>query len=273
MDKEEVAAYYDALSEVERTTREAKEATVAAAFKSSLPPSDKVTSALTPRVQGGAVELIFFPAVCAVLGSTGMRALHLTGDLFTVASTVGAIAGGAVGWVVVARDDVVGGAAKAAGLAVARSASAIGSRAGRSIKETAVGATNAVTSAAVEVIVNAPAKAAGELAKTVSDSASSAVGSVARLPGEIANNAVDEAKSVLQGTSEAAIGLAGDLAVQAVEAAGGALLDTSKAAVKAVKESQEGTTNQLLQDTILASVKSATLPVAGEQQKRVSTVC
>lgn len=253
MDKEEVAAYYDALSELERTTRGGNEATVPTAFKSSLS-SNRVQG------EGGAVELVLFPAACAILGATGMRSLHLTGDLFTVASTVGVIAGGAVGWVVVSRDDVIGGAAKSAGLAVARSASFIGSRAGRSIKETAAGATSAITSAAVEIIVNAPAKAAGELAKTVSDSASSAVGSVAGLPGKAANNAVEEAKSILQGTSETVIDLAGDLALQAVDAAGGALLYTSKAAVKAVKESQQGTANQLLQDTS---------PVDGERQKRV----
>lgn len=253
MVKEEVTAYYDALSELERTARRGKETTVSTAFKSSLP-SNRVQG------EGGAVELALFPAVCAILGATGMGSLHLTGGLFTVASTFGAIAGGAVGWVVVARDDAVGGAAKAAGFAVARSASFVGSRAGRSIKETAAGASSAITSAAVEIIVNAPAKVAGDLAKTVSDRASSAVGSVAGLPGEIANNAVEGAKSVLQGTSETVTGLAGDLALQAVDAAGGALLYTSKAAMKAVKESQQGTANQLLQDTS---------PVTGERQKRV----
>eukprot|EP00752_Nemacystus_decipiens_P011875 g10531.t2 len=227
VDKEEMAAYYEALSELERTTREAKEA--AAAPVNPAKPSSTAPS----TAEDGPLSLVPFPLICGALGASGTHALHLTGDLGTAVSVFGAVAGATLGALVVAGDDAGGRAARAAGSVVARSAGTAGgvvsNAVGKGISESVGGVAGAATSAVEEVVVKAPANLAAGLASSTSNAVSSAVGSVASLPGQLAAKAVDGAKGALQDTSEV-------VARKASEAAAGALQSTSEAALDVMKD-------------------------------------
>lgn len=244
VDKEEVAAYYEALSELERTTQEAKAATAAAATAASLNPQSASSSApFTP--QDGPLSLVPFPAVCAALGAAGTHSLHLTGGLGTALSVFGAMAGAALGSLVVIGDDATGRAARAAGSAVSRSASTAGGMAARSVSESVE-----------EAVVKAPANFVAGLARSISNAVSAAVGPVVALPGELAAKAVNGAKGALQDTSEAVVKIPGELARnvvnlpvevarQTAQAAGGALQSTTETAFNAVKESPKEAAKRL----------------------------
>ena len=271
VDQEEVTAYYDALSNLERTTREAKQAAVAGASKPPLS-LDREKSEATRALQGVPLEFVPFPAVCAVLGAAGVHSLELPGHLSTVASTIGAIAGGAVGLLIVARDDVLGGAVRTVGSIAVESAGTAGMLVGRKISDTAESTLSMVVAEAVQVVIKAPSKAAGGLASSMSDSASSAIESIESLPRELANKSVAGVKDALQGTSQAAIGISGGLARQAAGAAGGALLNTSKAAIIAVKGSSKDAAKQLRKEAITGHGEPHVSFVKGETHAKVSLI-
>ena len=272
VDKEEAAAYYEALSDLERATREAKAAKAVAADATVNRPAPPSTSNFTP--QEGPLSLIPFPAACAALGAAGTHALHLTGGLGTAISFIGALAGVAVGSLVVVGDDAGGRAARAAGSAVADAA-------GKGISESVGGAAGYAVSAAEEAIVKAPANFFNEVARSVSGAVMSGMVSVLNLPRELAARAVDGAKGALQDTSKAVVNVSGEVAKKATQAAGGALQSTSEAALSAVKESPKEAA-KLLKDavsgqgeTFTALVGRATVQevVKREQQQKVCYVC
>lgn len=282
VDKEEVATYYEALSELERTTQEAKTATAAAADSASLNPQSQ-SSPFTP--QDGPLSLVPFPAVCAALGAAGMHSLHLAGGLDSAISVFGAMAGVALGSLVVIGDDAAGRTARAVGSTVTRSASTAGEVAGRSVVESFGGAVGATASALEEAIVNAPANFVAGLGRSISNAVSAGVGSVVALPGELATRAADRARGALQGTSEAVVNipgevarnvvnLPGEIARQAAQTAGGALQSTSETALKAVKESPKEAAKRLKEavstpgETLTAFVKGASGERAGKREER-----
>ncbi|CAM9134316.1 unnamed protein product [Ectocarpus fasciculatus] len=235
VDKEEASAYYEALSDLERTTQEAK---VAAAAAAEGQPSAARSSSATPfSPQEGPLSLVPFPAVCAALGAAGTHSLHLAGGLGTAFSVFGAVAGVALGGLVVIGDDPLGRAARAAGLALARSAGAAGVAAGKSVSESAAGAAGAAVGAVEEAVIKAPANFLAGVASSISSAVSAAVGSVTALPGAVVTKAADGAKGALQDTSDAVVNMPGEVARKAAQAAGGALQSTSDAAVTAVRES------------------------------------
>lgn len=129
VDKEDVTTYYEALANLERTTREAKEATTLAMNKSA---ATATTPVYFPGKQDPA-SLVPFPAICAALGAAGMHSLQLSSDADTIASVCGGTAGAVVGGLLVIGDDPVGGFARAAGAAVARAIGFAGGWAGKEV--------------------------------------------------------------------------------------------------------------------------------------------
>lgn len=289
VDKEEVGAYYEALSELERTTQEAKAAAAATAAAASLnPQSPSSSTSFTP--QGGPLSLVPFPALCAALGAAGTHSLHLTGGLDTAISVFGAMAGVALGSLVVIGDDAAGRAARTVGSAVTRSASMAGGAAGRSVTESVSGAAGAAAGAVEEAIVKAPSNLVSGLGKSTSNAVSAAVGSVVGLPGELAGKALEGAKGALQDTSEAVVNIPGDVARnvvnlpgevarQATQAAGGALQSTSETALNAVKESPKEAAKRLKEavsapgETLAAFVKGASDERSGKREQRDKASC
>lgn len=267
VDKEEVAAYYDALSNLERTTQEAKEATLAASLNPR-PTSNRPFSTATSEPEGDPLSLIPFPAICAFLGFAGTKSLHLTGDLDNVASACGAIAGAGIGSLVVVGQDPVARVARTIGSAIIRSAGAAGGVAGKSVSESVVGAAGAAVAAAEQAIIKAPVNMAGALVRSLLDSLSAAAGSVVRLPGELARKTVVGATGALRDTSEAAVNLPGDIARKAVDAAGGAIQSTSEAAITAVTEAPKEAAKRLTEvvsspgEALTSAVSSATSTLA-----------
>lgn len=268
VDKEEMAAYYEALSELERTTQEAKVAAAATTATPANPTKSSSTTAAT--AEDGPLSLVPFPIVCAALGAAGTHALHLTGDLGTATSVFGAVAGATLGALVVAGDDAGGRAARAAGLVVARSAGAAGGAVGKGISESVGGVAGGVASAAAsaveEAVVKAPANLVAGLASSTSSAVSSAVGSVVSLPGQLAAKAVDGAKEALQDTSEA-------VARKATEAAAGALQSTSEAALEVVNETPKEAAKRLKEvvtgsgENLTAFVSRASDKAAGKREE------
>lgn len=120
-------AYYEALSELERTTREAKEATIRPS-QNPATPSNSFPSEQNP------VSLVPFPALCAALGAASLQSLHLTGDADAVASVCGGIVGAAIGGLVVVGDDPVGGFTRAVGATIARGVGFAGGWVGKEVR-------------------------------------------------------------------------------------------------------------------------------------------
>lgn len=265
VDKEEAAAYYDALSELERTTREAKAAKLVSADTSGSRPKPSSTTTFIP--QEGPLSLVPFPAACAALGAAGTHALHLTGSLGTAISFIGALAGVAVGSLVVIGDDAGGRAARAAGSAVAGAA-------GKGLSDSVSGAAGYAASAAEEAIVKAPANLLNEVTKTVSSAVVSGVKSVMNLPRALAAKAVDGAKGALQDTSKTVVKIPVEVARKATEAAGGALQSTSEAALSVIKESPKEAGKLLKEavsgqgETLTAFVSRATVEGVGKRGKQ-----
>lgn len=255
LDKEEVAAYYDALSNFERTKQEAKGSKLAG---SQNPPSSSNNLWPTRESLLGkeASSLIPFPALCAALGAAGAHSLHLVGHLDTAASAFGAVVGAGLGSLVVVGDDPVGRAARTFGSSVSRSASTAGAVAGKQISESAAEAAGAAVAAAEEAVITAPTNAAADVAKSLSGKASAVAVSVVSLPGKLAKGTVESVKGVLQDTSEVVVSLPGDVARKAAGVAGGALQSSSEAAMTAVKDSPKGAA-RLLNEAI--SSRSETL--------------
>ncbi|CAM9276851.1 unnamed protein product [Ectocarpus sp. 12 AP-2014] len=260
VNKEEASSYYEALSDLERTTQKAKAAAAAAA--ESQPSAARSSSASPFSPQEGPLSLVPFPAVCAALGAAGTQSLHLAGALGTAFSVFGAVAGVALGGLVVIGDDPLGRAARAAGLALARSAGAAGGAAGKSVSESAAGAAGAAVGAVEEAVVKAPANFVAGVASSISRAVSSAVGSVTALPGAVVTKAADGAKGALQDTSEAVVNLPGEVARKAAQAAGGALQSTSDAAVTAVRESPKMAAKRL-NDAVSSPGKTLTALASG----------
>ncbi|CAM9945433.1 unnamed protein product [Scytosiphon promiscuus] len=239
--KEEVSAYYDALSELERTTREAKAAAAVAA--SSPNPSARPASAMPAfSARDGPLSLVPLPAVCAALGAAGTQSLHLAGGVGTAISIFGAMAGVAIGGLVVIGDDPLGRLARTAGAAVVRSTGAAGGAAGRSVSESVAGAAGAAAGAVENAVVKAPSKFAGGLARSFSGAVAAAFGSAVALPGALVTKAADGAKGALKETSDAAVAIPGRVARKASRAAGSALQTTSAAAAVAVGGALQSTT-------------------------------
>lgn len=236
MDKDEVAAYFDALSDLERTTREAKEATTRSPVPSSTPKQS---------TQHNPLSLVPFPVVCAALGAAGAHSLQLTGELDTAASACGGIAGAALGSLLVVGDDAVGRTARALGAGIAGTVGVAGGLAGKSVSESAAGAAGAAVTAVEEAVIKAPVNFAGGVVWSISETLSAVIKSVVNLPGALAKKVVDEAKRVLQETSEAAFRLPGEIAQKASDAAGGALRSTSEATITAVKDSPKEAAKRL----------------------------
>lgn len=240
VEKEDISAYYDALSNLERATLDAKKASL-----NPQPPPSRLSSKTPSTPQDDPLLLVPFPALCAALGVAGTHSLHLAGDLDTLASACGAIAGAGLGSLVVVGDGPLGLAARTVGSVVVSALGAAGGLAGKTVSESAAGAAGAAVAAAEDALVKAPANAVEGLARSVSGGMSSVVGYVAALPGKVAKQAVDGAKEALQDTSRAAINLPGDVARKAVDAAGGALQSTSDAALSAVTESPKDAAKRL----------------------------
>lgn len=231
-----MAAYFEALSELERTTQEAKVAATAAAATPLNPPNPSSTAPFTAKE--GPLSLVAFPVVCAALGAAGTHALHLAGDLGTATSVLGAVAGVALGSLVVAGDDAGGRAARAVGSVVARSAGTAGGAVGKGLSESVSGVAGAAASAVEETFVKAPSNLVAGLASSTSSAVSSAVSSAASLPGQLAAKAVAGATGALQDTSEA-------VARKASQAATGALQSTSEATFGVVKETPKEAAKRL----------------------------
>lgn len=248
VDKEDAMAYFDALSDLERATREAKEA----ASASSRNPSYGILQFLALNTgQQDPLALVPFPVVCAALGVAGMHSLHLSGEADTVAAVFGGAAGAAVGGVVVVGNNASGRAVRGFGSTISGSIASVGSWAGKEISTLVAGALVASTTAAQKTLVEAPVSLAGALISSITGNLSAAVGFVLGLPGLLAQKAVQEAQGALQRTSEAAVKLPAELAREAVDAAGGALQSTSGAAANAVKGSVDA-----VKDTVSAVKKS-----------------
>lgn len=239
VDKDEVAAYYEALSDLERTTREAKEA----AARGPVPSSASKQSA----PQQNPASLVPFPVICAALGAAGAHSLQLTGDLDAAASACGGIAGAALGGLLVVGDDPVGRTARALGEGIAGTVGVAGGLAGKRVAESAAGAAGAAAAAVEDAVIKAPASLAEGVLRSISETVSEGARSVVNLPGALAKKAVDEAKGALQETSEAAFSLPGEIARKASDAAGGALRSTSEATITAVKESPKEAAKRLME--------------------------
>ncbi|CAM9112550.1 unnamed protein product [Hapterophycus canaliculatus] len=253
--KEEVVAYYDALSELERTTREAKAAAAAAAASPKPPSPPSSTMPFSPR--DGPLSLVPLPAVCAALGAAGTQSLHLAGGFGTAISIFGAMAGVAIGGLVVIGDDPLGRLARAAGSAVARSAVATGGAAGKGVSDSIASAAGAAAGAVEQAVVKAPSNFVGGLARSISSVVSAAFGSAAALPGSLVTKAADGAKGALKDTSDAVVAIPGEVARKATRVAGSALQSTSAAAASAVGGALQSTSEAAMTAVKGSSPKQA----------------
>ena len=267
VDKDDVAAYYDALSELERATREAKQASL------SPPPPTPSNNPFSSLSQESPLDLLPFPAVCAALGAAGAHSVHLTGGLESATTAVGAIAGACVGGLIAAGDDPIARIARTFGSTVARWVGAVGGQAGKSVSETAAGAAGAAVAAAEEAIITAPANAAAGLGKSLSSGASALVESALALPGKLAKKAVGATVEALQDTSKAVVALPGDVARKAVETAGDAIQSTSDAAITTLIDSPKEARKRLNDaiaspgETLAAFAKSGSGEGGGKRSK------
>lgn len=261
MSKEEVSAYYDALTELERTTREAK-AAAALAASSPEPSAPTASSSIPFSPRDGPLSLVPLPAVCAALGAAGTQSLHLAGSLGTAVSLFGAVAGVAVGGLVVIGDDPLGRLARAAGSAVVRSTGAAGGAAGKSVSQSVAGAAGAAAGAVENAVVRAPSNFVGGLARSISSAVTAAFGSAVALPGVLVTKAADGAKGALKDTSDAVVAIPGEVARKASRAAGSALQSSSAAAAAAVGGALQSTSEAAV-TAVRGSSKKAGQGLAG----------
>lgn len=254
VDRDNAVAYYDALTALDRTAQDAKEAALAASLQPL--PTRATPLASSPTLPPeGLLSLVPFPAVCIALGVAGSHALHLTGTLDAAAFAFGAIAGASIGGLIVAGDDSMGRAARAFGGVVTRSLGAACESAGKGLGESAVGAAGAVAAAAQEAIVKTPSKAASSVSRSWSDAVSATVGSMWGLPGVFAKRVAEGVKRAIVDTSNTVVNMPGDIARQATLAAGNAFQSSSEAAISAVKEAPQEA-KRLVDNTIATRAKA-----------------
>lgn len=134
VDKEDMTAYYEALANLERTTKEVTEATTLStkiSTSTAIPPGSLLG-------QADPASLVPFPVICAALGAAGMHSLQLAGTADTIASVCGGAAGAALGAIVAIGNDPVGEFARAAGAAIARLVGSAGGWAGKEVSSRTV---------------------------------------------------------------------------------------------------------------------------------------
>lgn len=234
LNKEETVKYFDALSELERSSRELETRLGAPSRQAS---NELLRSVLSKTGEEEPLNLIPFPAICALLGASGVHALHLSGDADTAVTVIGAAAGAGVGSLVLLGDDPLGRAARSVSKTIAVAIGSAGGWAGKEVSTRVFGAIGGSAASAREVLVQAPKTLAVAVGSSVMGSLSAVAASVVAWPRELARRAAQGAQESLQRTSEATARVLAGRVRAASDAAGNTLESTSRATLEAVKDS------------------------------------
>lgn len=234
LNKEDMVKYFDALSELERSSRQLETLPGAPSREIS---NELLRSVLSKTGEEEPLNLIPFPVVCALLGASGMHALHLSGDADTATTVLGAAAGAGVGSLVVVGDDSLGQVARSISKAIAV---AIGSAGGWTRKEVSTRVLLAIggsAAAARDALVKAPNTLAAAIGSSVMGSLSAVAASVVAWPREQARKATEGAQESLQRTSQAVARVPSGFVRAVGDAAGNTLESTSRVTLEVVKDS------------------------------------
>ncbi|CAM9119664.1 unnamed protein product [Discosporangium mesarthrocarpum] len=269
VEKEEIPAYFEAISTFEKVKQAPTEAPVIAAGVTSAPS------------RSFSVDFTF-PSMCAILGVAGVHSLHLPAEADTVASTVGLAAGFGVGVLFAASP----GGSFASN--VSKFCSGLVSSAvewvSRSVMGAVTDATEAATLAAQETFVKAPSRLADTVVSAVGDNLSAAGERTVSMPSVLADKVRGAAEASVKGVTTQVATAAQNAAmwpVRCVQEAGEQVRQVPVTVVSAIPTSPEkagelarGVADQLLL-VALATAKNvrATTAVAGKAVTKVSQAC